>query len=95
MSRYKVTASFAMFRHDEEVAVDDKMVICADLDAATRVFLSRIEELTGKVHSSLNYSVIVASAFVYWMLDGGVEQTVHSYTVELHSDPVNIYDEDE
>lgn len=90
MARYKVTSSFAMFRGDEETSAVDMMVVCADLDAATRVFLSEIETLTGKARSALNYTYLVAGAYVYRVPDsGGTLQTVHNYTVELHSEDEN------
>jgi hypothetical protein len=91
MAKYKVTSSFAMFRGDEEVSAADMLVVCADIDAATRVFLSEIKILTGKARSALNYTELVASAFVFRTDDSGNEQrTVHNYTVELRSE-----DEDE
>lgn len=90
MARYKVTSSFAMFRGDEEVSAVDMMVVCADLDAATRVFLSEIETLTNKARSALNYTELVASAFVFRTDDSGNEQrTVHNYTVELRGEDEN------
>ena len=90
MAKYKVTSSFAMFRGDKEVSAVDMMVVCADLDAATRVFLSEIETLTGKARSALNYTNLFASAFVYRTNDSGISrQTVHNYTVELRSEDEN------
>lgn len=89
MARYEVTSSFAMFRGDEEVSAVDMMVVCADLDAATRVFLSEIETLTNKTRSALNYTTLIASAFVYKMEDDDAlmrQLTMHNYTVELRSE---------
>lgn len=65
----------------------DMLVVCADLDAATRVFLSEIENLTDKTRAAFNYTTLIASAFVFRTLDSGEAcQTVHNYTVELRSE---------
>lgn len=79
-----------MFRGDEETSAVDMLLVCADLDAATRVFLSEIETLTNKARSAIDYTELIASAFVYRTDGSGNEQrTVHNYTVELRGEDEN------
>lgn len=86
MSRYKVSSGFALYRDGVTISSYDFMVICADFDAATRVFLSKVEELNDKAASAYNYDELQAEAYIEGMSGNYSISTINNFRLNLKSE---------
>lgn len=85
MSRYKVSSGFELYRDGIMISSCDSMVICADFDAATRVFLSKIEELNDKAASAYDYDELDAEAYIEVMSGNYSISKINSFRLDLKS----------
>lgn len=64
MSNYKVHSYYKKWEKDVLVVDDSTMCTCADLDAAKRVFLGKVSQLTERMCAALNYTALLCGAYV-------------------------------
>jgi len=64
MAKYKVYSCYRKREGEETVVDDSTMCTCADLDAAKRVFLGKVSQLTERACAAFNYTTLFCDAHV-------------------------------
>ena len=64
MAKYKVHSYFKMYEEGEIVVDDSTMSTCADLDAAKRVFLGKVDQLAERTCAAYTYTCLMCGAYV-------------------------------